>query len=67
MKYLFKGGVLDGQGHEIEGSYPTLRVLLKDGKWVEGPKNQVVDESFEIQVYVKNGYTYQFNPELSYK
>lgn len=57
MKFI--GGILDGREFEIEGDYPTLRVLLKGGVWTEGPENQVVDESYEIQVYEKNGVIYE--------
>lgn len=59
MKFI--GGILDGK--EFDVNEPHLNVLVKDGVWVKGPGNGVVDSSFEVQLYVKKGDVYEFTPE----
>jgi hypothetical protein len=64
MKYLFKGGALDGQEFEESGlGMDLIKVPVKDGKHYSYPNDVILD----YQVYVRTGETYNFNPELSYK
>lgn len=67
MKYLFKGGVLDGQEFGEESGLGAerwlIKVPIKDGKWHSYASGVIP----EYQSYILNGNVYEFNPELSYR
>jgi hypothetical protein len=56
----FVGGILDGLEFEVNGEHPVLRVPVKGGVWSLVPEDQVLDDEFEIQTYVKKGSIYEY-------